>query len=241
MTTQDAANTSITDIVITRTELQGYTKGIVLPTSINTDAEAEQLIETIADVEDRIRKIEERISGPKKRARAVWQDWCNLENETVGEARKFATDAREMLKDYQRRVALEAKRLADERAQQEQKEAEERALADAAALEALAQETGDQSFAAMADSVISNVPTEVAPIAAEPKKLAGMKSSTPKKILKVKSLTLLLAQVVAGRVPATVIKDLDMRALAAHVKATGIVPAGCVLEDDVTVSIARKK
>ena len=241
MTTQDAATSSITDIVITRTDLQQYTSGITLPTSIENDAEAEALIELIADVEDRIRKIEARIAEPKKRARAVWKDWCDLENEAVGEARKFSTQGRDMLKDYQRRVALEAKRIADERAAREQKEAEERALADAAALAGLAAETGDESFAAMADSVIDNVPTEVAPIAVEAPKLAGLKSSTTKKILKVDSLVVLLAQIVAGSVPVSVVKAIDMKALADHVKRTGKLPKGCVLEDDVNVAIARKK
>lgn len=223
-----------------RKELEPYTIVSALPDRITSQETAEAVIGMVADVEARIRQIEARIADPKKRAHAVWKDWIALENEMTKIGRDFAQRGRDLLNAYASEQRRLAEQEAQDRARKEREEAEARALADAQALEALAQETGDETFAQLADSVIENVPDVVDETPAAPVKLAGARATTTRQTLAVVNVRLLCAEIAAGRVPDSVIKDLHMKALTDHVKKTGRVPAGVEWRDDTKVQIGRK-
>jgi hypothetical protein len=236
----DTSTSILVNVANARQELQQYAINAALPARIDTPEQAEEVIAMIADVEARVRQIEARIAEPKKRAHGVWKDWIALENEMADPGRQFAQRGRALVNAFMAEARRKAQQEADERALREQQEKEARALADAEALAKLAEDTGDASFAALADSVIDNVPTvtESAPVALP--KLAGTRSTSTRRTLRVVNLRLLLAQIVAGKVPDSIVSGLDMKGLAKHVKETGALPAGVEWHDAESVTIGRK-
>lgn len=212
-----------------------------LPESVTSDEQAAGLTSQIQDVEARIDRWVDRLAGPKKKAHDAWKEWTKLESDICGPAKAFATRAREMLTDYMRRKRIEAETIA-KAAEKAQRDADDaRALADAEALQAMADETGDKSYAEMADAVLDAVPETVTVAPEKVAPITGMKSAGARKVVVVKNLRLLCAEIGLGKVPEDVIKDVDMKALTLYVKASGRLPAGVETDTADRIAIEKKK
>lgn len=229
-----------TTALAVRTQLEREATMPALPAIINTTVEAEALTAQIATVEGRIAQWEERLKEPKKKAYDAWKEWTKLETDICGEARKFCEQARDLIKMFLRRERLAAEAAERKRQEEERAQAEAQALADAQVLIDKSKETGDQAYAQLADAVIESVPEVVQAKPIETPKIGGLKSASTKRVAKVTSIRLLCAEIGLGKVPTSVIKDLNMKELLTHMKESGLTPAGVEWDTEDNIAVAKR-
>lgn len=210
--------------------------GDELPAAIDDVAGVEFVTDYVRRLEAGIARVKKLFEVPKRDAHQAHRSICAAESEIIGPAEALARRGRGLLGDYARRVSEAQERAEAERLAAERKADEDRRLADAEALVALAETSGDESYAEMAEAVLDSTPLPEAPSAARVYMGASGASVVKRTKLVVTSVTLIAAQVAKGDLPADII-TVNVAALRDWIKRTGKLPAGVERKADDTVAI----
>lgn len=211
-----------------------------LPARIETPEQSAFVVECVRRAEAGVAAIKKIFAAPKKDADKAHKSICAAERESIAPGETFARHGRALLADFARREREKAEAEERARIEADRKAEEERRLADAEALAQLAQETGDESYAELADQVIEAAPlVSPEPVVAKANLGAGASASTRSKLV-VRSVRALCAQIANGTLPAEIV-DVNGPELAKYVKGSGRVPAGVERVPVDTVVIGKGK